>query len=150
MSAALGDDASKGKVLMTIADPAGEQALDLTSSSQHLQRRLTERQISMIALGSAIGVGLFLGSSVTINLAGPAVILNYILGAILALIVAYAVAEMAVVSEEGQKLWVLKAGAPGGPEHYVLGRLSVLPEVYKKYSSDMMDPMNPFDAAQPL
>ena len=82
---------------MTIADPAGEQALDSTPSAQNLQRRLTERQISMIAIGGAIGVGLFLGSSVTIDLAGPAVILNYLLGAILALIVAYAVAEMAVV-----------------------------------------------------
>lgn len=97
MSAALGDDASKRKVRMTIADPAGEQALDSTPSSQNLQRRLTERQISMIAIGGAIGVGLFLGSSVTINLAGPAVILNYLLGAILALIIAYSVAEMAVV-----------------------------------------------------
>ncbi len=97
MSAALGDDASKRKVMMTIADPAGEQQLDSTPSSQNLQRRLSERQISMIALGSAIGVGLFLGSSVTIDLAGPAVILNYLLGAILALIVAYSVAEMAVV-----------------------------------------------------
>jgi amino acid transporter, AAT family len=83
--------------MMTIADPAGEQALDSTPSSQNLQRRLTERQISMIAIGGAIGVGLFLGSSVTIDLAGPAVILNYLLGAILALIVAYSVAEMAVV-----------------------------------------------------
>jgi len=88
---------------MTAADPAGEQALDSTQSpdsmqsAQNLQRRLTERQISMIAIGGAIGVGLFLGSSVTIDLAGPAVILNYLLGAILALIVAYAVAEMAVV-----------------------------------------------------
>ena len=97
MSAASGDEARRRKVTVTIADPAGEQGLDLTHSSQNLQRRLTERQISMIAIGGAIGVGLFLGSSVTIDLAGPAVILNYLLGAILALIVAYSVAEMAVV-----------------------------------------------------
>jgi len=66
-------------------------------SSQSLQRKLTERQLSMIAIGGAIGVGLFLGSNVTISQAGPSVILTYILGAIIALIMAYALAEMAVI-----------------------------------------------------
>jgi amino acid transporter, AAT family len=51
----------------------------------------------MLALGGAIGVGLFLGSSVTIRLAGPGVIISYLLDAVIAMIVAYAVAEMAVV-----------------------------------------------------
>jgi L-asparagine transporter-like permease len=51
----------------------------------------------MIAIGGAIGVGLFLGSSVTIQLAGPGVILTYLLGALVAMVVAYALAEMAVV-----------------------------------------------------
>jgi L-asparagine transporter-like permease len=75
----------------------GEKASDTVSSSQHLQRKLTERQLSMIAIGGAIGVGLFLGSNVTINLAGPSVIITYLLGAVLALIMAYSLAEMAVV-----------------------------------------------------
>ena len=51
----------------------------------------------MLAIGGAIGVGLFLGSSVTVRLAGPGVIVSYLLGAIIALIVAYSLAEMAVV-----------------------------------------------------
>src|SRR6478736_10529819 len=62
-----------------------------------LHRRLSQRQLTMMALGGAMGVGLFLGSSVTIRLAGPAVILSYILGAGIALIMSYALAEMAVV-----------------------------------------------------
>ena len=62
-----------------------------------LQRRLTERQLAMIAIGGAIGVGLFLGSNFTIRMAGPGVIITYVLGAGLALIVAYSLAEMAVV-----------------------------------------------------
>src|ERR1700733_3315310 len=73
---------------------------DSDSSSPHganLQRSLTQRQLTMLALGGAIGVGLFLGSSVTIRLAGPGVIITYLLGAGIAMIVAYAVAEMAVV-----------------------------------------------------
>jgi AAT family amino acid transporter len=76
---------------------SGEKAPDTAQPSQHLQRKLTERQVSMIAIGGAIGVGLFLGSNVTISLAGPSVILTYLLGAVLALIMAYALAEMAVV-----------------------------------------------------
>jgi AAT family amino acid transporter len=51
----------------------------------------------MIAIGSAIGVGLFLGSTVTIGLAGPGVIVTYVVGAAIALVMAYALAEMAVV-----------------------------------------------------
>src|SRR5215472_6557110 len=62
-----------------------------------LHRRLNQRQLTMMAIGGAIGVGLFLGSSVTIRLAGPAVILSYLLGAAIALIMAYVLAEMAVV-----------------------------------------------------
>jgi amino acid transporter, AAT family len=65
--------------------------------SEELKRRLSQRQLSMLTLGGAIGVGLFLGSSVTIRLAGPGVIVSYLLSAIIALIVAYSVAEMAVV-----------------------------------------------------
>jgi L-asparagine transporter-like permease len=65
--------------------------------AEGLQRRLSQRQLTMMAIGGAIGVGLFLGSSVTIRLAGPAVILSYLLGAGIALIMSYALAEMAVV-----------------------------------------------------
>ncbi len=81
----------------TAKSPARDDHSDKPQPSQDLQRRLTERQLSMIAIGGAIGVGLFLGSSVTISLAGPSVILTYVLGAALALIMAYSLAEMAVV-----------------------------------------------------
>src|SRR6516164_1619388 len=67
-----------------------------TGSSLELKRALTQRQLTMMTIGGAIGVGLFLGSSVTIRLAGPGVILSYLFGAVVALIVAYSIAEMAV------------------------------------------------------
>ena len=75
----------------------GVQPEGALPAQENLQRRLSQRQLTMLALGGAIGVGLFLGSSVTIRLAGPGVILSYLLGAVVAMIVAYAIAEMAVV-----------------------------------------------------
>ena len=68
-----------------------------TPQAEGLHRGLGQRQLTMMAIGGAIGVGLFLGSSFTIRLAGPAVILSYLLGAGIALIMSYALAEMAVV-----------------------------------------------------
>jgi len=67
------------------------------TDSEGLHRALTQRQLTMMAIGGAIGVGLFLGSGVTVRLAGPAVILSYLLGAAIALIMSYVLAEMAVV-----------------------------------------------------
>ena len=80
------------------AQPASPAAgFETVASSEGLHRQLSQRQLSMIAIGGAIGVGLFLGSSVTIQLAGPGVILSYLLGAAITVVVAYALAEMAVV-----------------------------------------------------
>jgi len=62
-----------------------------------LKRRLSRGQLTMIAMGGAIGTGLFLGSGLAIGLAGPGAILSYILGVIICLIMMSALTEMAVV-----------------------------------------------------
>ena len=49
-----------------------------------LTRELSPRQLTMIAIGGAIGTGLFLGSGISIRLAGPAVVLSYLVGAVVA------------------------------------------------------------------
>ena len=67
------------------------------STEEGLKRKLVPRQIAMMAMGSAIGVGLLLGSAVTIRLAGPGVIVTYIFGALIAMVMGAALAEMAVV-----------------------------------------------------
>jgi len=61
-----------------------------------LNRRLTAGQMSMIAIGGAIGTGLFLGSKFAIGFAGPSVILSYAIGGVIALLLMGCLAEMTV------------------------------------------------------
>ena len=60
-----------------------------------LHRNLTPAQLAMIGIGSTIGTGLFLGSAISVKLAGPAVILSFVGGACIALTMMWALAEMA-------------------------------------------------------
>jgi L-asparagine transporter-like permease len=62
-----------------------------------LERELSSWQQSMIAIGGTIGVGLFLGSGTTIGLAGPGVVLTYLIAAIPAIAMGFVLAEMASV-----------------------------------------------------
>ena len=51
---------------------------------EHLRRSLSNRHLQLIAIGGAIGTGLFMGSGKTISLAGPSIVLVYlIIGAML-------------------------------------------------------------------
>ncbi|KVE39384.1 amino acid permease [Burkholderia sp. TSV86] len=61
-----------------------------------LRRGLTSGQMAMIAIGGAIGTGLFLGSGFAIQLAGPGVLVSYAIGALIALLLMGALAEMTV------------------------------------------------------
>ena len=57
------------------------------AQDHQLQRRLTNRHVQLIAIGGAIGTGLFMGSGKTISLAGPGVLLVYaIIGGVLFLV----------------------------------------------------------------
>ena len=61
-----------------------------------LRRTLSSRQLSMIAIGGAIGTGLFLGSGFAISFAGPAVLVSYLIGALITLLLMGCMAEMTV------------------------------------------------------
>ena len=61
-----------------------------------LKRELGERHIRLMALGACIGVGLFLGSAKAIQMAGPAIMISYILGGLAILVIMRALGEMAV------------------------------------------------------
>ena len=61
-----------------------------------LRKTLTAGKLSMIAIGGAIGTGLFLGSGFAIGIAGPSVLVSYAIGALIALLLMGCLAEMTV------------------------------------------------------
>jgi L-asparagine transporter-like permease len=68
----------------------------ITEREIGLHRRLSAGQLSMIAIGGAIGTGLFLGSKFAIGFAGPAVLVSYLIGAMVALLLMGCLVEMTV------------------------------------------------------
>ncbi|MFP7485504.1 amino acid permease, partial [Priestia filamentosa] len=70
--------------------------------NQNLQRTMTSRHIMMMALGGAIGAGLFKGSSSAIDMAGPSVVIAYLIGGIILLFIMQGLAEMAVQNNKAR------------------------------------------------
>ena len=62
---------------------------------QGLQHQLSAGQMAMVGVGGSIGTGLLLGSGAAIQVAGPALILTYVIGAFLAWTVTSALGELA-------------------------------------------------------
>ncbi|MGP8431790.1 amino acid permease [Paraburkholderia fungorum] len=69
---------------------------DIAAREEGLKRSLSARQMSMIAIGGAIGTGLFLGSGFAIGFAGPSVLVSYGIGALISLMLMGCLAEMTV------------------------------------------------------
>lgn len=61
-----------------------------------LSRGLKNRHIQLIALGGAIGTGLFLGTSTAIGLAGPSMLLGYAVAGMIAFLIMRQLGEMVV------------------------------------------------------
>jgi aromatic amino acid transport protein AroP len=68
----------------------------MSEPTQQLKRGLKSRHIQLIALGGAIGTGLFLGIAQTIQMAGPAVLLGYGIAGIVAFLIMRQLAELVV------------------------------------------------------
>jgi len=54
------------------------------------------------------------------------------------------------LTDEGQKLWMLPVGAEGGPEEFLLTRLSVVPSLYGELAGESVVPVNPFEMESTL
>lgn len=80
---------------MNLPDAAASDGSAI-ESGEGLTRGLSSAQLSMIAIGGAIGTGLFLGSTLSVRLAGPGVIFSYAIGGLIALLFMGALSEMAV------------------------------------------------------
>lgn len=66
------------------------------SNSNQVQRGLTNRHIQMIAIGGSIGTGLFYGSATSIQMAGPAISLSYVIASIIIFLIMRMLGEMCV------------------------------------------------------
>ncbi|MBT2656982.1 amino acid permease [Bacillus sp. ISL-18] len=66
------------------------------NQQQNLKKGLLPRHVQFIALAGMIGTGIFKGSSDTLNIAGPSVIVAYLIGGLLLFIIMAALGEMAL------------------------------------------------------
>lgn len=92
-----------------------------TAAEGTLHKSLKNRHIQLIALGGAIGTGLFYGSSDSISLAGPSILLAYIIGGLAIFMIVRAMSEMSVedpragaFSYYATRYWSKRAGFVSG------------------------------------
>ncbi|MNK35043.1 GABA permease [compost metagenome] len=94
-----------------------------TPADTRLGHALKPRQLIMMGLGSAIGAGLFLGSGVGVQAAGPAVLLSYLVAGALVIIVMNALGEMAAAKPTSGAFSVYAADAMGATAGATVGWL---------------------------
>ena len=102
-------------------EAASGSASDDAPRDGGLRRSLKNRHIQLIALGGAIGTGLFYGSSDSISLAGPSILLAYAIGGFIMFMIVRALSEMSVedpragaFSYYATRYWSRRAGFVSG------------------------------------
>ncbi|MGL6035328.1 MAG: amino acid permease, partial [Acinetobacter johnsonii] len=108
----------------------------MNKESSQLQRGLKNRHIQLIAMGGAIGTGLFLGSAHVIESAGPSIILGYAIGGLIAFLIMRQLGEMIVeepvagsFSHFANKYWGKFAGFLAGWNYWILYVLVAMTEL---------------------
>jgi len=103
--------------------PMSETSVCPTASAPQLGHALKPRQLIMMGLGSAIGAGLFLGSGVGVQAAGPAVLISYLVAGALVIIVMNALGEMAAAKPASGAFSVYAGDAMGATAGATVGWL---------------------------
>jgi GABA permease len=92
-------------------------------ATSQLRQGLSQRQLSMIALGGVIGAGLFVGSGVVIKDTGPAAVLTYAICGLLIMLVMRMLGEMAAANPSTGSFAAYAAKALGGWAGFSVGWL---------------------------
>ena len=71
-----------------------DQNINSPQQNGELQRSLSNRHLQLIAIGGAIGTGLFMGSGKTISLAGPSILVIYMIIGFMVFLVMRALGEL--------------------------------------------------------
>jgi L-asparagine permease len=89
---------STGKVMNTNNTQAAEQHAAkrrwLNAHEEGYHKAMGNRQVQMIAIGGAIGTGLFLGAGARLQMAGPALALVYLVCGIFSFFILRALGEL--------------------------------------------------------
>lgn len=108
----------------------------MNNNSTELQRGLKNRHIQLIAMGGAIGTGLFLGSAHVIQSAGPSIILGYAIGGFIVFLIMRQLGEMIVhepvagsFSYFAYKYWGKFSGFLTGWNYWILYILVAMTEL---------------------
>ncbi|RKT09287.1 aromatic amino acid permease [Streptomyces sp. 1114.5] len=105
------------------------------SEDRSVSRGLRQRHIAMIALGGAIGAGLFVGSGVGIAAAGPGIVVSYVVAGALTVVVMRMLGEMSAAHPDSgsfaahaARAWGPWAGLLAGWMYWALLVVSVAAE----------------------
>lgn len=93
------------------------------SQSQDLGAGLKSRHVTMLSIAGVIGASLFVGSSVAIAEAGPAVLLAYLFAGLLVVMIMRMLAEMAVATPDTGSFSTYADKAIGRWAGYTIGWL---------------------------
>jgi AAT family amino acid transporter len=92
-----------------------------TPLQAHDHRKLNNRHVQFIAIGGAIGAGLFVGSSEVISKAGPAVMFAYAVCGFVIFLIARALGELAIKHPDAGGFSTYAANYIGGWAGFVTG-----------------------------
>lgn len=111
---------------MTLASSNDQMETDRKPQGGTLHKTLKNRHIQLISLGGAIGTGLFYGSSESISLAGPSIMIAYLVGGWAIFMIIRALSEMSVedprsgaFSYYATRYWSKRAGFVSGWNYWI-------------------------------